>query len=346
MKIAIIHNQYRLKGGIESYLFSLLNGFAVAGDTTFVTAFKVDSQAPQLPASTVKKIKLTFVPRVLREYVFAKKIASTLQRDAYDLTLSLTKTFNQDIIISGGTHLGFLRQMHKRLSVRDRITLYLEKKGFASSKKIIAHSQLIKDDLIDLYGVDPQKISLLHPPINTHVFNHQARDCREKTQDEFGLNRDKVTLLFPSTGHKRKGLDLLIAAMRQLPAAQYELVIVGSKPSHAYYADNIRYLGFVQDIAKLYAAVDFTILPSLYEPFGLVIVESLQCGTPVIVAKNVGASSLVTAAEGVVIEHLSPEIIARSITQAMHSQFNILPDFAVRHGLTIDKHIEKIKQLI
>ena len=47
---------------------------------------------------------------------------------------------------------------------------------------------------------------------------------------------------------------------------------------------NIHYLGYRSDIEDVYRAVDFTILASTYEPFGLVGVESVLCGTPVLVA--------------------------------------------------------------
>ena len=53
-------------------------------------------------------------------------------------------------------------------------------------------------------------------------------------------------------------------------------------------SDRVRYIGYVKDIENGYRAADFTLLASKYEPFGLVGVESVMCGTPVIFPSSIG----------------------------------------------------------
>jgi glycosyltransferase involved in cell wall biosynthesis len=60
-------------------------------------------------------------------------------------------------------------------------------------------------------------------------------------------------------------------------------------------APHIRYLGYRSDIENVFRAVDFTLLASLYEPFGLVGVESVLCGTPIVAADNVGCVEVIRA---------------------------------------------------
>ena len=78
---------------------------------------------------------------------------------------------------------------------------------------------------------------------------------------------------------------MIEAALRgtELPV----VVAVAGRPAQS--ADSrIRYVGYVKDIEDCYRAADFTILASSYEPFGLVGIESVMCGTPVILSDNIG----------------------------------------------------------
>ena len=58
----------------------------------------------------------------------------------------------------------------------------------------------------------------------------------------------------------------------------------------------------VNNIDEYYKAADITLVPSIYEPFGLVVIESLQVGTPVILSKYVGAKTLVNENNSIIIE--------------------------------------------
>jgi glycosyltransferase involved in cell wall biosynthesis len=99
-------------------------------------------------------------------------------------------------------------------------------------------------------------------------------------------------------------------------------------------------------MAELYAAVDFTILPSFYEPFGLVVPESLACGTPVIVSPYVGAKDLLCDQYGIVMPSVSVQAIKQAIEQATKQTFSIPEDFSQRHDLTINAHINKLKKVM
>ena len=63
---------------------------------------------------------------------------------------------------------------------------------------------------------------------------------------------------------------------------------------------------YVDDMASLYSAVDYVVLPSHYEPFGLVVAESLESGTPVVVTASVGAAEILGEEDGVVIPDNHP----------------------------------------
>ena len=92
-------------------------------------------------------------------------------------------------------------------------------------------------------------------------------------------------LLFPSNNHKLKGADLILEAI----AGYGDRVVLAVAGKALLDAPGVLNLGLRQDMPELYAAADATILASKYEAFGLVGPESILCGTPALLASNVGA---------------------------------------------------------
>ncbi len=130
-----------------------------------------------------------------------------------------------------------------------------------------------------------------------------------------------------------------------LDPKKFELLVAGS-PIPGRSPANVRHIGYIQNLAPLYASVDCTILPSHYEPFGLVIPESLQCGTPVITARTVGAAELLSENDGIIMNDTLPKTIIEAVKTLAERQLRISSNFAGRHRLTIDQHITDIKSLI
>lgn len=346
MNIAIIHHQYQRKGGMERYLFDLIEGFSAQNDNTTVLCYKQDKTQPLIANCRVIKHSLNWLPRVLRKYYFSHRLARSHQRQSVDCTISLMRSTSQELAVCGGTHCGFLIHTDKKPSLWDRWEIFAERKSFASSPAIIAHSRMIAEEIQRYYAIEPDKIHCLLPPINTSRFNPSLRENREALRQKWHIQNDRTTLLFPSTGHKRKGLEPLLKALEQFPPDRFELLIAGDKLPGNKHIPNVRCLGFVNDMAELYAAVDFTILPSYYEPFGLVVPESLACGTPVIVSTYVGAKDLITQDYGIVITSVSVNAIKQALEQATTQHFSIPQNFADRNNLTVSSHINQLKTVI
>ncbi len=339
MRVALLHHQYKLKGGMESYFFNLIKGFNQCHDEITAYVYRRDKKTPLL--CSVKQYALYWLPRVLRKYYFGMYISKKIPH--HDIHISLMRAFNQDMIICGGTHLGFLKKTRKKPGFFDKLEIAVERKSYHTARFVIAHSNLVKQELIHDYHVSEEKIVLLFPPLDVDHFTKSSQTALQLKRS-FGLDPLKKSFLFPSTGHKRKGLDILIEAMAQLPQEQFELVIAGDPPKAL--TNNIKYVGFIKQMSLLYQACDATILPSYYEPFGLVVIESLQSGTPVIVSNQVGAKDLITEKEGIVLDSLTPEALAKAMITIVSNKYSIDADFAIRHELTIQNHIDKIKLLM
>ncbi|PIE59984.1 MAG: hypothetical protein CSA32_01190 [Desulfobulbus propionicus] len=345
MKIAIIHNQFIRSGGMESYLLTVLRGFLDAGDEVHLHVYKVDRQLVSQFTCRLHFSSLFFLPRRIRKYLFLHRYNQTFSAKDYDLSLSLTRTSCQDVAVVGGVHPQSVltrksRNIFRRL--HDQVEIAFEGKMLRTVPWIVAHSKIIRDEILSHYNIAADKIRILYPPIDEKRFVFPYG--QEQEQPLFVFSEHKTTLLFPSMDHRRKGLEELLLAYEQLDPERYELVIVGNSGARMGHRNNIRYLGYIREMNVLYRAVDYVVLPSHYEPFGLVVAEALQCGTPVIVTRAVGAAELLTEDEGVILPDNDPVTLVEAISRLEPKK--VPPDFVGRHGLGTFRHIQALKELV
>jgi glycosyltransferase involved in cell wall biosynthesis len=220
-----------------------------------------------------------------------------------------------------------------------------EKNMLETVAHVMAHSNIIARELQDNYQFDPRKLVTFFPPIDTDTFSPVTPEEVIKTVQRFDISKKKLTFLFPSCGHQCKGLQPLVTAFSRLDPDKFELLVAGD-PIPGKHPANIHHIGYVQNLAPLYTSVDFTILPSHYEAFGLVIPESLQCQTPVITTEAVGAAELLSGDDGIIMKDNLPETIMKTVTNLVGRQFTVSPNFAEKHRLTIEQHIADIKSLV
>ncbi|MCG2744311.1 MAG: glycosyltransferase family 4 protein, partial [Desulfobacteraceae bacterium] len=338
--------QFSRGGGMEAYMLLLIKGFLAVGDEVTIHTYEVDRQlAAQFPCA-IRQIKLPPLPGHWKKYLFLQRCNANFNREEYDISLSLTRTSCQDIAICGGVHPEVVKRVSRSSLLRwfhDKIEIAFERKMFATVPIIIAHSKTIAGEIINNYEVEESKINVLYPPIDIDKFFPADLLTVKETCAEFNISANKLTFLLPSCGHKCKGLQQLLLAFNQLDADRFELLVAGGRLPRKIPA-NVRYIGYIDNLAPIYSAVDFTILPSHYEAFGLVIPESLQCGTPVITTREVGAAELLSDQDGILLNNNQPETIATTIRK-LSKTFPVAENFANRHRLTISQHIADIKAL-
>jgi glycosyltransferase involved in cell wall biosynthesis len=134
-----------------------------------------------------------------------------------------------------------------------------------------------------------------------------------------------VKLLFVGRLVKRKGILELIESLNYIDDIKSQLLIIGIGDLYSEIEeierknDRVKLIGFVKhgELPKYYSAANLTILPSYFESFGLVPLESLSCGTPVLVANNSGLKEIISPCIGFLINKIDPKIIADSIREAL-----------------------------
>ncbi|MEO7046915.1 MAG: glycosyltransferase family 1 protein [Ferruginibacter sp.] len=165
------------------------------------------------------------------------------------------------------------------------------------AKKIITISNSSKDDIIKYYKVPSEKVNVVYLGLKNLAMNEPS----EKELSEFGVN--KKFILFVGTLQPRKNISRLIESFAKLPQdikSDYQLVIIGKKgwlfeeileaPEKFGVSESVVFLDYVSDIdlPNFYKKAEIFVLPSLYEGFGLPILEAMRYGCPVI-ASNVSS---------------------------------------------------------
>ncbi len=146
----------------------------------------------------------------------------------------------------------------------------------------------------------------------------------DEMREKLGLG-DEIVILTVARLVEQKGIKYLIDAVARL-GLDVKLVIKGSGPKERSLRNRAKKLGiedrvvFVteklpeEDLPKLYTASDIFVLPSLYEPFGLVVAEAMASGLPVVASRIGGLKELVTPETGFLVEPRNPDELASKIS--------------------------------
>lgn len=342
MKIALKHLHLCFKGGMESYLKDIILGFSKAGDELTLCVCKINTNILKpLPHLNVLKFPYKFLPRSFKKFAFYLSCDGSDLICKHNLVISLVKTMRQDILICGGVHKAYLLTKKSYRFLHDYLEIFFERRAFAKTPLIIAHSKRIRDEIIQYYPTAKNKIKVIYPPVNSH-FYFKTSQQRHQLRKKLGFSTKTTIVLFVSTNHARKGLNLLVNAFRDLQG-DFLCLITGEKPTISL-PDNMRWLGFVKQLQDYYWIADVTILPSSYEPFGITVIESLESGTPVIVSANVGAAELLGPQDGIILTSVTSEAIIAALKRIKSKEYKPRKDFLARKGLTLDCHIQALKQ--
>jgi glycosyltransferase involved in cell wall biosynthesis len=290
MKLGVSCNVMRHSGGMERYARDLARGIAERGFRPAYFARSLDQTLPEHAMIEPHRINVSFLPGKLRDAWFSWRLRSLKRAAAVDVLVGCNRVDSSDIAVCGGTHRGFLRAIGRTPKLSDRWQIALEERQYANASIILAHSPMMRDELINLYGIHEGKIRILRPPVDIARFTPVDTTTRTAIRERLGFRDDETVLLFPSSSHVRKGLPLIEAAVEEMGGSV--VVAVAGRPLGRI-SRQVRYIGFQREIEDCYRAADFTILASAYEPFGLVGIESVMCGTPVIIPSTMGCCDVI-----------------------------------------------------
>jgi glycosyltransferase involved in cell wall biosynthesis len=205
---------------------------------------------------------------------------------------------------------------------------WLIRRAVREAQAVISVSQSVKDDIVRLLGAEPTRIVSIHHGVGEH-FHPQSRERIDGVRARHGL--EKPYLLFVGNLEPRKNLPLLVRAFRRVrehAPMPLDLVVAGqvawkSGPllealgSHDV-RDSVRLLGYVssEELPALYSGAQAFVFPTLWEGFGLPVLEGMACGAPV-VASPVESIVEIAGDAAIYVDPHDPESIAEGILHAV-----------------------------
>ena len=221
--------------------------------------------------------------------------------------------------------------------------------SLASAQCILTDSVFIRQEVIDKFGIAPNRIQAIPLGVSTEFQPKTAQQSQTVLQ-RYALNHGQYFLAV-GTLEPRKNLSIVFDAYQQLPPAirqRYPLVLAGLKGWHTQaieqafmpllHSGELRLLGYVprEDLTMLTAGALTLVYPSIYEGFGLPPLEALACGVPPIVS-NVSSLPEVVTQGGIKIDPQDSVALANAMQQ-------LVDDSAFRQLLSQEAY-ERAQQL-
>lgn len=180
------------------------------------------------------------------------------------------------------------------------LRIVTERQIVKGSHCVVAAREGEKQELMEHYGASPAAVAVVPCGVDFDLFRPIAKD---EARRQLGVGAQDRILLYVGRIEPLKGIDRLLQAGARLGSGRVKVIIIGGDgheepeirrlrelAGELGIGDSVLFAGRVQQEALplYYSAADVLVVPSHYESFGLVALESLACGTPV-VGTNVGA---------------------------------------------------------
>lgn len=203
-------------------------------------------------------------------------------------------------------------------------------------KKIITVSKNNKKLLSKLYPEYKEKIQVIPNGVNiswwkAQIMGMQSEDHQKIKTGTFHANEDSLIISTVAELHHRKGLDILIRAIPKVVEkfANTKFVFVGDGPDKEEFIElvhklrlenHVTFLGRRKNVARLLAVSNIFVLPSRREAFGLVNVEAMLCGLPIIASKVGGIPEIVEDGKsGLLVEAENIEALENAIIKLIQN---------------------------
>jgi UDP-glucose:(heptosyl)LPS alpha-1,3-glucosyltransferase len=311
-KIAVVIPKYGSVGGAEQFVSELTERLSVHKEYEF----HVFANRWQTSSASIifHKVPIVSFPKFLTTISFAYFVRRQLQENIFSLVHSHERIFAADIFtLHGIPHRYWVHNVRrKKMSLYDLATAWVEKKLVREGKckKFIAVSNLTKDIFLQEYNIDPEKVAVIHPGVNLDDYKTKDKElCRAQVRKEYGFSSGELIILFASMNFEIKGLDAIMLSLAKLKAKQhsFKLLVAGKGNVRKYtqmareadIADDVVFTGMLskEKLIRLYLASDMYIMLSKFDTFGMVVLEAMAAGLPVIISSHVGAKDIVQEGE-------------------------------------------------
>jgi UDP-glucose:(heptosyl)LPS alpha-1,3-glucosyltransferase len=322
------------KGGAERYLVDLCTRMAEEGHDVHVYAERWDVENSKIVFHCVRTIPF---PKSLRLLSFAIRATKEIENGNYDITFGVGNTLKANVLQPhGGVHwawfwrslrvydhpiLWTIKFLGRVFSLNQWASGWIQDVPYKrkSFSKIIAISDMVKQDIMRWYQVPEERITVVYNGVDIERFHPSNRQYREEVRRRHGIRGDDLVLLFVSNNFRMKGLGFLIKALAEIKkenAPPFKLLVLGRDRQDSYLGlarnvgifEEVMFAGSTDEPEKYYGASDLLAHPTFYDACSLTVLEALASGLPVITSSFNGACGIISQGEdGLIIEDLRDE---------------------------------------
>ncbi len=206
-------------------------------------------------------------------------------------------------------HLRLRRPGHPLAWALARLRTNGERRALAADAHVAVHAH-VEECVRARYGLSAP-VTIIDNGLDTTIQEHLARPARGRVRTE----RTGLKALWVGQTGYRKGLDVAMAAVAEARAdlPGLRLQVVGIPAGKA--VEGVEWLGIIPPdrMAEVYRDADLFIFPTRYESFGLVVIEAMAAGLPVIVSNVIGAGIVTDGRNGVVVAGFDPSHYAEAL---------------------------------
>lgn len=332
-KIALaLENFSRYGGGAESYAVAFAERLIRCG---WEVHFFGERWEGEPAAAIFHRISIpAFLPVWAKLLLFALKHKRMVANRGFDVILGFGNTISMNVYQShGGVHwlttyrkvyseinpfVRFIKRLLIPLSLKHYVRHWIESAPFRMARlpRIVAISDMVRDDYVAYYGIAPEKIDLVYNGVDPERFTAKGtREERVMFRTGLGIQDSEVVFLFVSYDLEKKGIIPLlhsVAQLRKRGCDGFRLLVVGGHPSRRIerlvsklgVQELVLFAGPKKDVHKIFAASDVLVLPTYYDTCSLVVFEAMMSGLPVITTGYNGAAGIISnGKDGFVVSH-------------------------------------------
>jgi UDP-glucose:(heptosyl)LPS alpha-1,3-glucosyltransferase len=313
MRIALLTRRFdSAGGGTERDLIATAQGLRAAGHQLSIFADEIRGATGDWDVYRVGAGPR--FGRTLALLRFGWTAAHAARRAGAELVLSFARCVGADVMRSGGgAHDSYVRAARKwrgalgatamRISPYHQVQMLVERQAFRHHglKRVIAVSNFVRDDLIREFGLAPEKAVTIYNGVDLDRFRPAAGASeRAAIRQKFVVPASARVVAFVGNGFARKGLGFLIEAWPLVAGGAFLLVAGADRQTDKFarrasalnVGGRVVFMGPQPNVEAIFHAADAFAMPSLFEPFGNVVMEAMASGLPAMTSAFSGVAEL------------------------------------------------------
>ncbi len=303
-KVAIANRNILGKNGASRIILEQAKRFKDAGAEVYLYVSRYDKNIIPKGINIQRFFSLNPFKQARRKD-FALKFKDFCNKLKIDLSVGNSDTIDQKVLFMHNLvelELKFV-QKKENYSLDNTFLIHDEILRKNTFELLICNSNLMKVFIQQKYKIADEKIAVIYPGFDPLIFNTKNKKIsRKQFKERYNILTEYIVGFVTSGNLKKRGIDVFFDMLTLLPKdliSKITFVVVGKEKNFDLYlskykefARNIIYIKPTQAIEFIIKSLDILVHPALLEEFGMVLLEAMACGVPVITSNMVGASEL------------------------------------------------------